>query len=135
MALNMNYKETLRNTQLDAIDTAVGASGFLIIYDGVQPATVDTALSGNVVLATLPLSATAFAAAASGVLTANAITDDSSADNTGTASWGSLETSGNTRIVDFTVGTSGTDMIIDSVSITAGQVVSTSSFVITSGNL
>jgi len=135
MALNMNYKESLRNTMLDAIDTAVGASGFLIIYDGTQPTTVDTALGAQTVLATLPLSATAFGAAASGVITAAAITDDSSADASGTASWGSLTTSASARIVDFTVGTSGTDMIIDSVSITAGQVVSVSSFVITGANV
>ena len=134
MALNMNYKESLVNTQLDAIDDAVGASGKLIIYDGTQPADVDTALSGNTVLAELALSATAFGAAASGVITANAISDDASADNTGTAIWGALLTSGNVRIVDFTVGTSGTDMIIDNTSIVAGQVVSVSSFAITGGN-
>lgn len=134
MALNMNYSTTIRNTGLDAITTAVGSSGILVIYSGTQPATVATALSGNTVLATLALSATFAPASSSGVLTANAITNDSSADNSGTATWGSLETSGGTRCVDFTVGTSGTDMIIDNTSISAGQVVSCSSFVITAGN-
>ncbi len=134
MALNMNYSTTIRNTGLDAITTAVGTSGLLIIYSGTQPATVATALAGNTVLATLPLSSAFAPGASGGVLTASAITNDSSADNTGPATWGSLETSGSTRCVDFTVGTSGTDMIIDNTSIVAGQVVSCTSFVITAGN-
>lgn len=134
MVNNLNYKQSLINARLDAIDDAVGSSGKLRIYSGTQPATVDTALSGNTVLADLALSATAFGAASSGTITAASITNDSSADATGTATFFSLLTSADVRVVDGTVGTSGTDMIIDSTSITAGQVVSCSSFVITGGN-
>lgn len=134
MALNLNYNAAIRNAGLDAITTAVGSSGKLRIYSGTQPADVATALSGNTLLADLALSATFAAGSSAGVLTASAITNDSSADATGTAAFGSLLTSGNVRVVDFTVGTSGTDMIIDNTSITAGQVVSCTSFVITAGN-
>ena len=134
MTLNMNYTAALRNTALDAIDTAIGASGLLRIYDGAQPTDADTAVGAQNILAELPLSATAFGAASAGVMTAGAITDDSSANFTGTAAWGTLTTSGGTRVIDFTVGTTGTDMTIDSVSITIGQVVSCSSFVLTGGN-
>ena len=134
MALNLNYNAAIRNAGLDAITTAIGASGKLRIYDGSQPATVATALGPQVLSADLALSATSAPAASGGVLTFNAISNDSSADATGTAAWGSLLTSANVRVVDFTVGTSGTDMIIDNTSITVGQVVSCSSFVITAGN-
>lgn len=134
MALNLNYNAAIRNAGLDAITTAVGASGKLKIYSGTQPTGVATALGAQVLLASLALSATFAAGASGGVLTASAITNDSSADATGTAAWGTLTTSADVRIVDFTVGTSGTDMIIDSTSITSGQVVSCSSFVITAGN-
>src|SRR4051794_34996417 len=108
MASALRYLETLLNTRLDDITTAIGSNGKLRIYDGTQPAHVATALSSNTLLADLALSATAAPGAASHVLTLSTITADSSADNTGTASWGSLLKSDNTRIVDFSVGTSGT---------------------------
>lgn len=134
MANNLKYAVTLKNAMLDAITTAIGASGKLRIYSGTQPTDPDTALGAQVLLADLALSATFAAGASSGVLTASAITTDSSADNTGTAAWGSLLTSANVRKVDFTVGTSGTDMIINNTSINSGQAVSCSALTITSGN-
>ncbi len=122
---------TLRNTRLDAITTAVGTSGLIDIYDGTQPATGGTATT---LLAQLTC-ASAFAAAASaGVLTANSITADSSANATGTATWGRLKTSGGTVVADFTAGTSGTSLILTTASIVATQPVSVTSFVITEGN-
>jgi len=135
MALNLNYSATIRNAGLDAITTAISTSGLLRIYDGSQPTNVATALGAQVLLAELACTATFAAGASGGVLTASAISNDSSANATGTAAWGTLTTSGGTRHVDFTVGTSGTDMIIDNTSITATQVVSCSSFVITGGNV
>lgn len=120
---------------LDAITTAIGSNGKLKIYSGSQPTNVDTALGAQTLLASLALSATAAGAASANVLTFSAISNDSSADATGTAAWGTITTSGDTRIIDFTVGTSGTDMIIDNTSITSGQVVSCSSFAITGGNV
>lgn len=134
MASNVKYKETLINSQLDAITTAIGSNGKLRIYSGTQPTDPDTALSGNTLLADLALSATAAGSAASGALTLSAITADSSADATGTAAFGSLLTSGNVRIVDFTVGTSGSDLNLNTVSIVSGAQVSVSSFVINGGN-
>jgi len=134
MALNLNFSTTIRNNQLDQITSAIGSSGKLRIYDGTQPATVATAITTQVLLADLALSATAAPGASGGVLTFNSISNDSSADNTGTASWGSLLTSANVRVADFTVGTSGTDMIINNTSIVSGQVVSCSSLTITAGN-
>ena len=131
MANSPRYKESDRNVFLDSIDTSIGASGFLRIYDGTQPTNVATALGAQVKLAELPLSATAFGAAAAGVLTANAITTDASADATGTASWATLVTSAGVRVVDFSVGTSGADLNLNSVGITAGAAVAVSSLTIT----
>ncbi len=135
MASNLKYAATLKNAQLDAITTALGASGFLDIYDGTQPASPDTAITTQNKLAHMALSATAAGAASGGVLTFSAIADDASADFTGTASWFRMTTSGGTAKVDGTVGTSGTDLIINNTSITATQVVSASgSITITAGN-
>lgn len=130
MALNPHYKATTRNTMLDDIDTAIGASGFLRIYDGTQPTNADTALGAQVVIAQLALSATAFGSAAAGVMTANAISDDTDADG-GTATWFSLTTSAGVRVADGSVGTSGADLNLNSVTITAGANVAVSALTIT----
>lgn len=125
------YSTTLRNARLDAITTAVGASGKLRIYNGTRPATGGTATT---LLAELTLNATFAPAAASGVLTANAITSDSSADATGTATWARVVTSVGTFVMDLGVGTSGQEVTISTTSIVAAATVSCSSLVITAGN-
>ena len=132
MANNPHYRGTERDGFLDAVDAAIGGPGGLLrLYDGTQPANVGTALGAQVKLAELALSNPAFGASSGGVLTANAITTDASADATGTCTWGTLVTSGGTRIVDFSVGTSGADLNLNSVSITVGGSVAVSSFTIT----
>lgn len=125
------YSTTVRNGMLDQITTAIGASGLLRIYDGTRPASGGTATT---LLAQLALSATSAPAAAAGVLTFNAITQDASADATGTATWGRVTTSGGTFVIDFSISTSGSDMNMTTTAIVATQPVSCSSFVITEGN-
>ena len=133
MASNTKYAVALKNAKLNQITSQVGTSGNLIIYSGTQPTNPDTALSGNTVLATLPLSSTFAPAASGGVLTANAITA-ANASATGTATFASLLTSGGTRIVDMSVGTSGADCNLGTTSITSGLTVSVTSLTITSAN-
>lgn len=127
----LGFFTTLRNSRLDAITSAVGASGLIRIYDGTQPATGGAATT---LLAELACSATFAPGAAAGVLTANGITADASANATGTATWGRLTTSGGTAVADFTAGTSGTSLILTTAAIVATQPVSISTFVITEGN-
>lgn len=121
------YSTTARNAMLDALNAVIGGTGKIRIYSGTRPATVDTALSGNTVLAELALSATALQAAASGSATLNTISNDASADATGTASFGSILTGANVRVVDFNVGTSGSDVNFNTVSFVSGAVVSITS--------
>lgn len=125
------YSTTLRNAQLDAITTAVGASGKLRIYDGTRPATGGTATT---LLAELTLNATFAPGASSGVLTLNSITSDTSADATGTATWFRIVTSGGTHVIDGNVGTSGSDLNLNTTSIVTGATVAVTSFTITAGN-
>lgn len=127
----LGFVTTLRNARLDAITTAVGTSGKIRIYSGTRPATGGTATT---LLAELPCSATFAPAAASGVLTLNAITQDSSADATGTAAWFRVLTSANAAVVDGNVGTSGSDLNLNTTSIVTGGPVAISSFTITEGN-
>lgn len=125
------YSTTLRNARLDEITAAVGASGLLRIYDGSRPATGGAATT---LLAELTCNATFAPGAAAGVLTLNAITQDSSANASGTATWFRITTSGGTAVVDGSVSTSGSDLNLTTTSITSTQPVSVSSFTITEGN-
>lgn len=129
MANNPKASAVLRNTGLDAA-LALLNGGKLRLYDGTQPTNADTAIVGQVLLADLALNATFGAAASAGVKTANAITSDTSADATGTCTWGSLLTSGNTRHLDFSVGTSGADLNLNSVAIQAGATVAVTSLTV-----
>jgi hypothetical protein len=132
--VTLKISDTLRTTRADAITTFAGNASTIKIYDGTQPATGGGALSGNTLLATLTCGSPFAAGAATGVLTASAITSDASADATGTASWFRWATSGATYIADGTVGTSGADLNLNTTSIVAGGVVSISSMVLTEGN-
>lgn len=123
---------TLRDAMLDQITTRAGASALLRIYDGARPATGGTATT---LLAELTCNTTFAPAAVNGVLTLNAITADSSANATGTATWFRIvQSDGSTFVMDGDVGTSGSDLNLTSTSIVATQSVSVSSFVITEGN-
>lgn len=115
---------------VDSIDAGAGA-GTIKIYDGTQPATADTAITTQTLLATLTFSDPAFGAAAAGVATASAITDDTSADATGTATWARIQDSDSNTKFDCDVGTSGATLNLNTTSITAGQNVSITSFTVT----
>jgi hypothetical protein len=126
------YHATLRNTKLDAITTRAGNAALLRIYNGTRPATGGAATT---LLAELVCGSPFAAAASGGVLTANAITQDSAADATDTATWFRLvQSDGTTHVLDGDVGTSGSDLNLSSVSIVTGGAVSVTSFVITAGN-
>lgn len=120
-----------RNRAADAV-TARANNGSLRIYGGTVPTDANAALGGATLLAVLPLSATAFAAAVNGVATANAITADSSADATGTATFFRvLESDGTTPVFQGTVGTSGAELNLSSTSVVAGGNVSVTSMTYT----
>ena len=126
------YNVAIRNAMLDEITTGAGASALLRIYDGSRPATGGTATT---LLAELTCNATFAAGASSGVLTLNAITQDSSANATGTASWFRIvKSDGTTHVLDGNCGTSGSELNLTTLSIVASQPVSVSSFTITEGN-
>lgn len=130
MASEIKIATTTRNNMLDEIVSDIGTSGFLDIYDGTKPAGPGTAVTSQNLLAHLALSATA-GTVSNGVLTFNSISNDSSADDTGTASWYRVTKSDGTAIIDGTVGTSGADLNLNTTSIVAGGPVAVSSFTYT----
>lgn len=132
----LGFTVATRNNRLDEITALIdaGTAGLLRIYDGTRATSADTAVGGQTLLAELTMNATSFPAASSGAMTANAITDDSSANATGTASWFRITDSAGNAVVDGDVGTSGSDLNLNTTSITSGVTVSVTSLVLTDGN-
>ncbi len=132
MANNPKRTAAAANAACDAM-AALLNGGSIKIYDGTGgvPADPSVAITTQVLLGTLPLSATAFAGAVNGVATANAITDDSSADANGTAAFVRALNSGGTALIQGTVGTSGCDLNLNTVSIVSGARISITSFTLT----
>ena len=126
MSLNPKTSIASRNLALNAA-LDVCNSGFLDIYDGTQPTNVDTAITTQVKLAHLPLSATAFAAASGASKTTN--TNSSAAALAGgTAAWFSFTKSDGTRVHEGSVGASGANINLNSMTIVKGAVVSSSGY-------
>jgi hypothetical protein len=134
MALNPKLTNAAASAAADAVvdlaDAGAGAAK-LRIYDGTQPTTADTAIGAQVLLAELTMSDPAFGSASNGVATANAITSDTSANATGTATWFTVVDSNNNRIFDGSVGTSGCDLNLNTVSIVSGATVAVTSLTYT----
>ena len=127
MALTTKQANAAVNAAADAV-CALLNNGYLRIYDGAQPATADTAVSGQTLLAELRFGATAFGAASGGVAAANAITKDSAAKATGTATWfRAFKSDGTTPVFDGSVGTSGCNLNLNSVAIQENAEVSVTS--------
>lgn len=137
MAHNVKLAVLAKNAILDALTAQLGAGALIDVYDGVQPADGDTAVTTQTKLCTFTGGAPFAPAAAVGVLTANAIADatGSAGASTGkTATWFRAKTAGGAAKVDGTVGITGCDMNLNNPSIATGQTVSITSFTITAPN-
>jgi hypothetical protein len=124
----MNVAQNTGTVGLNAID-ALYNSVYIDIYSGTQPATPETALSGNTVLVTGIFAATAFGTPTYGSSKMSASASFTAASYapaaTGTASFARVTKSDHTTVIcDLTCGTSGTDIIMGSTSITTGVNVS-----------
>ncbi len=110
-----------RNT-LAAAAGAILNSGTLQIRTGAQPTNVGDAASGTL-LGTLTFSGTAFGSPSTGVVTANTITSDSSADNSGTAGHGRFLDSGAAIAYDADAAQGSGTINFDNSVIVAGGVI------------
>lgn len=144
MALNTTISNEVAILMCDAavdnLDEGTGAAVITGVQsDQAQPANPDVAKTGTT-LFTLVCSDPAFGAAADGtpggIATASAITDDSSADATGTLAWlrASSTNDGATPLddhIDGEAGTSGADFNFNTLSIVTAATVSMSSWTVT----
>ena len=136
--MSLQYSVTVRNAQLDALETAVGVSAILKIYDltAGAPANCAAAITGTV-LATLNLPSDWMAAASAGSKAMLGTWQDASADNAGVADFFRLFASDGTTCHaqgTCTATGGGGDLQLDNTNIAAGQSVTVTSFTVSAGN-
>lgn len=134
MALQLSV--SARNSLLDAIETAIGASAILKIRTGAAPTDCAATDSGTV-LATLSLPADWMAAASAGSKAKSGTWEDTSADAAGTAGHFRIYASDGTTCHmqgSVTITGGGGDMTLDNTSIAAGQTVTITGFTLTAPN-
>lgn len=132
----LQFSVTVRDAQLDAFETAIGASAILKIRSGSVPASTATADSGTV-LATLNLPSDWMAAASGGSKAKSGTWEDTSADATGTAGHFRIYASDGTTCHaqgTITATGGGGDMTLDNTSIASGQAITITGFTLTAGN-
>lgn len=132
----LQYSVTVRNAQLDAVETTVGTAPLLRIYSGSAPANCAAAASGTL-LAEATLPSDWMAAASNGSKALSGTWQDASANAAGTAGhWRLYDSGGTTCHAQGTVTATGGggDMTLDNTSIASGQSVTITSFTITAGN-
>ena len=135
---NVRLATLTRNAMLDALNARLnlGSGPALVkIYSGTQPANANTGLSGNTLLATLTCSDPAAPSASGATLTLDAITRDTSADASGTATWARVTDSDGNTVFDCDVGgtaeeTTGT-IQLNTSTLVAGGPVELASFTLT----
>jgi hypothetical protein len=134
----LQYSETVRNAQLDVVESTVGTAAVLKIYDltAGAPANCAAAITGTV-LGTLTLPSDWMAAASSGSKAKSGTWEDASADNAGTADFFRLFASdGTTCHAQGTVTATGGggDLTLDNAVIAAAQKITITTFTISAGN-
>lgn len=103
----------------------------LKLYTGTAPANIDTALSGNTLLATHTMTDPAFAApvdtAPGGSMTANAIASDTSIDATGTLTFGRITDSNDLDVYQVSLA----EIMVGTTAYVAGAISAVTALVIT----
>lgn len=129
MALDPKITQAVAQSLLTAFETAANAGTAAVIrgLTGAAPTNADDAETGTL-LFTLTCAASIFTSKTDGapgaVGTFDTITQDSSADNTGTLSYFRILTqTGGTIVFQGTAGTATSDMIVNTTAITSGSVV------------
>lgn len=138
MTLSINNAQAIQGCDafVDACDLgSTNAQATLVIYSGTPPTYADNALSGNTVLAQLSMSNPAFGSAVDinphARATASAISDDTAADATGTASFFRILDRNNVSRIQGSVGTSGAELNLNSVAIQVNALVKVTSLTVT----
>jgi hypothetical protein len=131
----IRFVTAVKNSALDTIKTAIDAgsgAGTIKIYTGTQPTSPADAITTQTLLGTLTFSDPC-GTSASGTLTMSAITQDSAADATGTATWARIADSTGATVcdVDVTATGGGGTLQFNTTSFVIGGPILISAFTIT----
>lgn len=142
--MTISKSATLKKAEADQMETTIGTSPILRIYNGTAPATADAALSGNTLLAEGTLPSDWMAAAGN---TGNVVTKAKSGTWTLTGQSGAGAGTAGTFFRFYasdgttchmqgsvTAAAGGGDMTLDNNSIANAQSVTVNSFTLTKGN-
>lgn len=132
----VQLSEAVRNARLDAIETTIGASAFLDIRTGAQPANCGLADAGTE-LAHIALPADYFAAAAGGSKAKLGTWQGTGVGGGGTAGHFRIKNNADTVCHvqgSITATSGGGDMELDNVVIADGQTITVTTFTITDAN-
>lgn len=129
----IKYSTAVRNAQLDAIETVIGASPKLRILTGSAPATCATAQSGTL-LAELTLPSDWASSAASGAKSLLGSWSGTVVADGTAGYYRILDNAGTTCHEQGTIGTSGQDLNGTSTALTTGQVLVITAKTLTAGN-
>ncbi|MEN6642573.1 MAG: hypothetical protein ABFE08_09015 [Armatimonadia bacterium] len=128
------YSVAVRNAMGDALTAQAAGSALLRVYDNTSSVPADCAAGNgtNVLLAELTCNATFAPAASAGVVTLNAITNDSSANASGTLSyWRLYKADGTTCVAQGSAGSTGQDINFGVTAFVAGATIAVSGLTIT----
>lgn len=130
----VHFSPTLKNEVLAPVAAAIDAGAgpaTIKIYTGTMPTTTADAVTTQTLLGTLTFSDPC-GTIATGSLTMSAITQDSSADASGTASWARLQDSTGAVVMDLNVTTTGGGgaLTLNTTNIVIGGPILITSFVI-----
>ena len=132
----MQFSTSLRNARLDVIESHIGTSAILYIFQGTKPAATTDADAGTV-LATVNLPSDWMANASGGTKLKSGTWEDISADATGTAQYFRIKDStGTTTHIQgtITVTGGGGDMTVDNTSVAITQQITVTQFTLAEGN-
>lgn len=129
----LQYSVTVRDAQLDAVESTISTAPLLRLYTGSAPANCAAAATGTL-LAEITLPSDWMAASSSGSKAKSGTWTDASANADGSFGYFRVWNSGDTVChIQGTAGLAG-DMVTDSASVTTGQSFTVNTFTISAGN-
>jgi len=133
MKFTTALRSTIAQAIVDAMANGTTSTPMIEIYDGTMPGSMGGSITDNL-LAALAMT-NAAATQAGGVVTLDTITNDSSANASGTAGWARILDRDGAEVIYLTVSGSGGggDLELNTVSITSGSPVAITSGTITVG--
>lgn len=115
MVQDVRFSRAASTAFCNDIITRLGSAAKAKVYTGTIRAHPEDGISGQVLLGTLALATPTVGTESGGTLTFGAISNDVSADATGTAAWVSFEKSDGTGVIDVKCGVTGSGEAVEFV--------------------